>query len=1251
MGAGIRISIDRGGTFTDVHATVPGREDIILKVLSVDPGNYNDAPTEGVRRVLEIANGQSYPRNQPLDLSQIERLRMGTTVGTNALLERKGARTALLITKGFKDLLRIGNQSRPRIFDLTVAKPELLYQSVVEIIRILKVPNLVEVRDCLQQLWAEGYRSLSIVFLHSYLYPNHERAVGDVARDMGFHVVESSALQPMIKAVLRGTSATADAYLSPIVKDYIDSISANFEGGLGATSCRCEFMQSDGGLVDFRGFGGLKSILSGPAGGVVGYAQTTWDAEEKKPVIGFDMGGTSTDCSRFSGTYEHTFESTTAGVTIQSPQLDINTVAAGGGSMLFWRDGLFVVGPESAGAHPGPACYRKGGPLTVTDANLFLGRIRPEYFPKIFGPNEDQPLGFEISAEKFHILTAKINADNKAQGLAELTAEQVAVGFLRVADECMARPIRALTESRGFSASSHILACFGGAGGQHACSLAATLGISRVVVHKFSSILSAYGLSLADVVHEAQRPAAILYSVETEEQVRRAFFELSQETTNRLMEQGIDCQKITHETYLNMRYEGSTTSLMVLGDGLAEGKLDFQVHFAAKHTREFGFGFPGKRIIVDDIRVRAIGSTGSKTGLSPYQQAKSIPAVAEILKAKDAAAVSFDEAGPVETPLYLLGDLRRGSKVPGPAIILDKTLTILVHPSSTATVLDTCVVIDLEENSELRAEPQNTPASQLSVNPVQLSIFGHRFMSIAEQMGRTLQKTAVSTNIKERLDFSCAIFSPDGGLVANAPHVPVHLGSMQFAVKYQHNHWKGRLQEGDVLISNHPACGGTHLPDITVITPVFDMGEVVFYVASRGHHADIGGILPGSMPPNSKRLWEEGAAIQAEKLVSRGVFDEALIKRLLFDEPAKYPGSSGSRCLKDNMSDLQAQVAANNQGINLIQSLIAESGLKTVHMYMYAIQDTAERAIRELLKGMHMKNGGTPLHAVDYMDDGSRIELTISINGDSGTAVFDFAGTGPEVYSNTNAPVAITNSAIIYCLRSLVASDMPLNQGCLAPIEIRVPKGSILSPSPQASVVGGNVQTSQRITDVVLKAFGACADSQGCMNNLTFGTGGKGENGHVEGFGYYETIGGGAGAGPSWDGQSGVHTHMTNTRITDPEVLEKRYPCILREFSIRQRSGGSGLHPGGDGIVRDIEFTEPVQVSILSERRTRAPQGASGGGEGEMGINLWVQRNRETGEETQISLGGKATAGFGVGDRIIIKTPGGGGWGTPQAAE
>ncbi|KAI5465991.1 Hydantoinase B/oxoprolinase-domain-containing protein [Mariannaea sp. PMI_226] len=1279
--ANIRIAIDRGGTFTDVHAAVPGHPDIILKLLSEDPSNYNDAPTEGIRRILEQVTGEPHPRGQPLDLRRIEHIRMGTTVGTNALLERKGARSALLVTKGFRDLLKIGDQTRPNIFDLTAKRPSLLHEVTIEVdervtleaytenstpesidvssdpelclgvtgevVRVLRKPDMGIVQAELQKIWELGIRSLSIVFVHSYLYPEHERLVGEAARKMGFSVVESSALQPMIKVVPRGMSATADAYLTPTIKKYIDSVSSNFTGGLGSAGSRCEFMQSDGGLVDFRKFSGLKSILSGPAGGVVGYAQTTWDSEERKSVIGFDMGGTSTDCSRFSGTYDHVFETTTAGISIQSPQLDINTVAAGGGSMLFWRGGLFVVGPESAGAHPGPACYRKGGPLTVTDANLFLGRIKPEYFPKIFGLNEDEPLGLEITTQKFEELTAKINADNRAEGKAELSPEAVALGFLRVADEVMARPIRALTEARGYDTSEHLLACFGGAGGQHACSLAKALSISRVVVHKFSSILSAYGLSLADVVHEAQRPGAIEYGKATKETAEAALAELAKEASEQLLSQGIQESQIRHEKYLNLRYEGSATSFMILQEG---EESDFQTLFEARHMREFGFKSPGKKVLIDDFRVRGVGSAASHQGESPYQQLKKVIKTAPPPR-KETTKVCFDAVdGRVDTPVYILSELSAGVEIPGPALILDKTLTILVVPDSIATITDSCVVIDVERAertvNSATAITEHAVESKIEVSPIQLSIFGHRFMSIAEQMGRTLQKTAVSTNIKERLDFSCALFSPDGGLVANAPHVPVHLGSMQFAVKYQHNRWKGQLQDGDVLVSNHPSCGGTHLPDITVITPVFDdKGEIVFYVAARGHHADIGGLLPGSMPPSSKRLAEEGAAIEAEKLVSQGIFNEERITELLLTEPAKEPGCSGTRCLADNLFDLKAQVAANNKGVQLVRALIDEHSLATVHRYMYAIQETAERSVRELLRTVRERVSGAPLKAVDYMDDGSRISLAVTID-DDGSATFDFDGTGPEVYGNTNAPVAITHSAIIYSLRCLIQSDIPLNQGCLSPITIKIPPSSLLAPSKTASVVGGNVLTSQRITDVILKAFGACANSQGCMNNLTFGKGGKDASGnHVPGFGYYETIGGGSGAGPSWAGESGVHTHMTNTRITDPEVFEKRYPCLLHQFGIRAESGGRGRNRGGDGIVRDIEFREGgIKVSLLTERRSRAPRGGDGGEDGSPGRNLLVTRV-EDGSEKIISLGGKATVEVAKGDRVVIETPGGGGWG------
>lgn len=1291
---GIRIAIDRGGTFTDVHASIPGRDDIILKLLSVDPANYQDAPTEGIRRILELATGRPHPRGQLLDLRHIESIRMGTTVATNALLERKGARTALLITKGFKDLLFIGNQSRPNIFDLTVARPEVLYEKVVEVaervtmedytedpkssktevvpgtddlvtavtgeaIRIMQRPDMNAVKASLQSVWDLGIRSVAVVFVHSYAYPEHELQVGQLATEMGFSTTLSSAVQPMINVVPRGMSAMADAYLTPVIKEYISSIESNFSGGFSSEDTRIEFMQSDGGLVDYRKFSGLKAILSGPAGGVVGYAQTSWDAEERKPIIGFDMGGTSTDVSRYAGIYDHVFETTTAGIGIQSPQLDIHTVAAGGGSILTWKNGLFNVGPESASAHPGPACYRKGGPLTVTDANLFLGRLLPEYFPKVFGPKENEPLNRDITSQKFAALTDEINVDRKSSGLSPFSAEEVAMGFLEVANEGMARPIRALTEARGYETSAHHLACFGGAGGQHACSVATVLGISRIILHKYSSILSAYGMSLADVVHEVQKPAAINYTPETADSIHSQLRNLASEASCELDSQGFSDDRVEYDYYLNMRYTGSSSSLMILKG--PEG-WDFKTGFEAAHKREFGFHFPDKAIVVDDIRVRATGSAQTKVEKSPYAQLQALgTAAVQTPEPNGNSKVYFTEGGWADTPTFELQALPSGAKVEGPALIIDKTQTIVVTPSATATILESYVVID-------RQSSPSAATSSSEFSPIQLSIFGHRFMSIAEQMGRTLQKTSVSTNIKERLDFSCAIFSPDGipsfswaskcnitvskiltntipgGLVANAPHVPVHLGSMQFAVRYQHQLWEGKLKDGDVLVSNHPSCGGTHLPDITVITPVFDAtGVLAFYVASRGHHADIGGILPGSMPPNSAALWQEGAAIESTKLVSGGVFNEDEITRLLLHEPAQHPGCSGSRKIADNISDLKAQIAANQKGINLIRALITEFGLEVVHRYMYAIQTTAEIAVRELLKKTLAEHGPT-LSATDYMDDGTPITLSITIAPD-GSATFDFTGTGPQVLGNTNAPIAITHSAIIYCLRSLVNSTIPLNQGCLNPIDIIVPKSSILSPDKGLGVVGGNVLTSQRVTDVVLRAFRACAASQGCCNNLTFGTGGKdpvtGE--HVDGFGCYETIAGGAGAGPGWRGTSGVHVHMTNTRITDPEVFEKRYPCLLRRFELRDGSAGRGKWDGGEGTIREIEFRVGVQCSILSERRSRGPYGMEGGGDGELGRNLIVK-----GDGSVISIGGKATSRLEKGERVLIMTPGGGAWGAEE---
>ncbi|KAI9676492.1 MAG: hypothetical protein M1817_000650 [Caeruleum heppii] len=1289
---GIRIAIDRGGTFTDCIGSPSSSTDLasnhLIKLLSEDPSNYADAPLEGIRRLLSHFQGRDIPRGEPLDTSSIESIRMGTTVATNALLERKGERIVLVVTKGFKDCLAIGNQSRPRIFDLAIRKPEVLYQKVVEVdervtledyaedperrvtkseerekapkgadlvrglsneaVRILRRPEESKIKAQLQNLFDEGIRSIAVCLMHGYTFPDHEALVGRLARDMGFEHV------------------SLNAYLTPTIKKYIAGFQAGFEGGLGSESvqkekgdkgARCEFMQSDGGLVDVDQFSGLRAILSGPAGGVVGYALTSYDPETKIPVIGFDMGGTSTDVSRYgSGRYEHVFETTTAGVTIQSPQLDINTVAAGGGSRLFFRNGLFVVGPESAGAHPGPACYRKGGPLTVTDANLFLGRLLPDFFPKIFGKEENEGLDGEASEKLFRELTEQINHEIAAgKDDKRMTPDEVAYGFIKIANETMTRPIRSLTEAKGHDTSQHRLATFGGAGGQHAVAIAESLGIRQILVHRYSSVLSAYGMALADVVDEQQVPDSKVWSEEgnVKQELRKTMDDLKERSAKKLSAQGFTEDKIVFEEYLNMRYRGTESALMVVkpdkevvdkeydGDDWAFGKA-----FIKQHEQEFGFTLPDRDIIVDDVRARGIGKSFEGLEKTVDRQLREVkPRELKPDEKRYGASQVYFEGGRRETTIHKLEELEVGDRISGPAILADGTQTLVIPPGSSGLVIETHVIINIGEEST-----RQTKVNANEVDPIMLSIFAHRFMAIAEQMGRALQKTSVSTNVKERLDYSCALFDSTGGLVANAPHLPVHLGSMSTCVRKQAEIWKGKLKRGDVVVSNHPEFGGTHLPDITVITPAFSGDEIIFYVASRAHHADIGGILPGSMPPHSRELFQEGAAIKAEKLVSEGKFNEKRITELLHTEPAQYPGCSGTRCLADNLNDLKAQIAANQKGINLISALIEDYGEEVVQFYMINIQNNAELSVRNLLKDVSKRFEGRDLSAVDYMDDGSPIKLKITIDAENGEAVFDFDGTGPEVYGNTNAPQAVTYSAIIYCLRCLISEDIPLNQGCLKPIDVRIPEKSFLSPSEKAAVVGGNVLTSQRVTDVVLKAFQACAASQGDCNNLTFGFGGNlsGEE-ETKGFGYYETIAGGSGAGPDWDGTSGVHTHMTNTRITDAEVFERRYPVILREFSLRTGSGGQGQHRGGEGVVRDIEFRIPVQASILSERRVYHPYGLQGGEDAACGLNMWVRKVQKPDsaeyEDRHISLGGKNTASMQPGERMVVCTPGGGGWG------
>ena len=1233
------------------------------KLLSEDPSNYDDACREGIRRILQSVTGIEHPIDNPIDSSRIFSIRMATTVATNALLERKGEPFALAITSGFRDLLQIGNQSRPDIFDLNIKKPENLYAIVVEVdervtlpgftagglggivdvdtvgqgakvkgrsgetVSVIKPLDLELVRHQLQGILDSGITNLAIAFMHSYTYPDHELAVCKLAKQMGFkHITMSSEIIPMIKLVLRGSSACVDSFLTPCIQRYISSFVSGFDDML-LKNTSLLFMQSDGGLVaSVDHFSGFKSILSGPAGGFIGYSKTSYSETDKSPIIGFDMGGTSTDISRFSGSVEHVFESVIADVSLSVPQLDIQTVAAGGGSCLTFQNGLLRVGPDSAGAHPGPACYRKGGPLTITDANLILGRIQPDYFPKIFGPSENESLDIAAARFKFGELLTQIRSESDICTAIPNSIEDLAYGFIKVANEQMCRPIRALTQEKGFDSRNDYLACFGGAGAQHACALAKILGIKKIYIHRYASILSAYGLRLSDIVQEAQEPCALIYDDSTLDLLKEKLNSLKTKTLLSLKANGIISKEpVRFDFFLNLRYEGTDTAIMTGADNVDQ---DFKQIFETNYRREFGFTLSQRGVLVDDIRVRATACSGN----DGYEYHPN-PNDYDVFEGDSESFDIYFEHGFEKCRLVKISSLSGMCRIEGPALLLDMNNTVVVEPHCVAFV-------DVKKNIIINVLDKKAPKRISQLDPVQLSIFGHRFMSIAEQMGRTLQRTSVSTNIKERLDFSCALFGNDGGLVANAPHIPVHLGSMQEAVRWQLNFWGDSLSEGDVLVTNHPTTGGSHLPDITVITPFFHQSEILFVVASRGHHADIGGIAPGSMPPGSHFLYQEGARIKSFKLVSCGVFQEEGISNILLHDPAKFVDCSGTRNLRDNISDLKAQVAANQKGITLMNDLIREYDSSTVLSYMTYIRSNAELAVRQLMVKVASKYGNL-LCAEDFMDDGSRISLRIEIDETTGGAIFDFSETTAQVWGNLNAPISVSYSAVIYCIRCLIEQDIPLNQGCLAPICIKIKEGTLLCPDEDRAIVGGNVLTSQRVVDVILKAFKTCAASQGCMNNLTFGMC-PDMSRKLNGWGYYETIAGGSGAGPTWDGKDGVHTHMTNTRITDPEILERRYPVLLRRFEFRSGSGGKGRHCGGNGIVRELEFNEVIQVSILSDRRVFEPYGLEGGSSGARGMNF-LYRNG-----TQINIGGKCTLLVNKGDILQINTPGGGGYGSVE---
>lgn len=1187
---------------------------------------------------------------------------MGTTVATNALLERKGEKFVYVTTQGFQDVLKIGTQARPELFNLNIQKAQPLYDKVLQIeeritietssddpnqqpvdlkdpnlvltesgtiIRILKPLNIEKTTKDLKEIYSKGYRNLAIAFAHSFVYNKHEQLVKKIAQEIGFKFVSvSSEISPIIGILNRGNSANIDAYLTPHVQKYIETFLSSF-----SIEPIVEFMKSDGGLCSSSNFRGLNAILSGPAGGVVGVSKTAF---EKKPVIGFDMGGTSTDVCRFGGKFDIDYENNTAGIEIFAPQLQIHTVAAGGGSILKWENGLFHVGPESASAHPGPACYRKGGPLTITDANLFLGRLVKSQFPNIFGPNANEPLDQDIVQKKFQELTNIINNDTNKN----FTPQQIALGFLKVANETMARSIREVTEARGFAPKDHDLTSFGGAGGQHCCAIARNLSIERVIIHKYSSVLSAYGMTLAENSTELREPFNGQLSKESLENVLNTC-----ESLKKKLQLNSQFENIKTQYSLNLKYKNSNTLFTVEANQDNFLETDFQSDFLKKHKREFGFILPTSTpIIIDSIIVKSIINTGEANNVKVDINKELNTLKKTEPKTFSTQSVDFD-SGKYDSKVYFLKNLNPGSFIIGPALIIDETQTLLLEPKTKASILSNHIVISIEEETKQNNHKIDSNTSLSHADPILLSVFGHRFMSIAEQMGRTLQRTSVSTSIKERLDFSCAIFGPDGGLVANAPHIPVHLGSMQYAIQYQHDLWLGKLKPGDVLVSNHPEAGGTHLPDITVITPVFFQDEIVFYVASRGHHQDIGGIGITAMIPNSKELWQEGVSIKSFKLVSGGVFNESGIKEI-FEEPAKYPGSSATRNLDNNLSDLKAQISANQRGTLLMQSLFEEYGKLVVQFYMKAIRQNAELAIRDFFKKQTKIHKGQTLKATDYFDDGTPVQVEITIDGEKGEAYFDFTGTGPEVYGPMNTPAAITYSCVIYVLRCLIDMDIPLNQGCLTPCHIYIPKNTILNPSEFVAICGSTI-AGQRITDVLLKAFGTCAASQGCANSFGFGTGGKdpitGER--LKGFTFAEAIGGGVGAGP-WGGITAdtCNVHCTNTRTTDIEIIEWRTPVIVSQWCIRKGSGGDGLVRGGDGATREIEARIPLRVSILSERRVFAPYGMNGGLEGAKGLNIWL-RKQDNGEYISTRMGSKEIINIKAGDKVQINTPGGGGYG------
>ena len=1187
--------IDRGGTFTDIVAQTPDGSLVSHKLLSENPERYPDAATQGIRDLLGVGTGE------PIPAEQIAAVKMGTTVGTNALLERKGERTLLAITKGFRDQLRIAYQNRPKLFDLHITLPELLYSDVVEVPERLAANGEVvtpldeaATRAGLQTAFDDGYRAVAIVLMHAYRHSAHEARVVEIAREIGFTQVSAShEVSPLIKLVSRGDTTVVDAYLSPILRRYVEQVA----GDLGDTAL--QFMQSNGGLTAAERFQGKDCIVSGPAGGVVGAARAAAMAGFEH-IIGFDMGGTSTDVSHYAGDFERTFETQVAGVRMRAPMMQIHTVAAGGGSILFFDGGRYRVGPESAGANPGPASYRRGGPLTVTDANVMLGRLQSDYFPKVFGPEANEPLDFHTVKRQFGALAERIHAETGDTR----SPEEVAEGFLAIAVDNMANAIREISVRRGYDVTRYTLCAFGGAGGQHVCRIADALGMTKVFLHPFAGVLSAYGMGLADLRTVREQSVERRLDPGALPELQAAFAELSKAGEEEMAAQGMPPARRRIEHRLHLRYEGTDSSLEVPFvadvDALREA-------FEAAHKQRFGFVMAEKALVAATAVAEVIGETDvPEEPTHPLAPVDARPLARRPIWA---------DGRWQNAPFYDREALTPGTTVDGPAVILEPTGTTVLEPGWQARMTERLHLVLTRVEEMHRDHAIGTEA-----DPVRLELFNNLYMSIAEQMGAALENTAYSVNIKERLDFSCAIFDPDGFLCANAPHMPVHLGSMGESVRSIIRTRAATMKAGDVFAQNAPYNGGTHLPDITVIAPVFECGKIIFYVASRGHHADIGGKTPGSMPPDSTHIEEEGVLIDDFLLVDGGRFCEEELRDLL--SSGRYP----SRNLDQNIADLRAQIAACERGIQEVRGMVEQFGLDVVQAYMRHVQDNAEEQVRRVID--RLGDGSFKYE----LDDGSHVQVAVSVDRDKRTAKIDFTGTSPQQPSNFNAPSAVARAAVLYVFRCLVADDIPLNDGVLKPLEIVIPKGCMLNPEYPAAVVAGNVETSQVVTDTLFGALGVMGAAQGTMNNFTFG---KAQ------YQYYETICGGSGAGPDFDGTSAVHTHMTNTRLTDPEILEWRFPVRLDSFEIRRGSGGAGKHKGGDGIIRKVRFLEPMTAAILSNHRRVPPYGMAGGEPGKVG-ETYVLRAADGSRE---DLGGQGQTEMAVDDLFVIETPGGGGYG------